>query len=543
MDTITKHNIFLSSISVLLVEDEPQVLQSMQNILSRRVGEVYTASNGQEGIDVYREKKPDVIISDVQLPDMDGLDMSKIIREELNAEVPIIIVSAHGKEDYFLKAIDVGVSKYMKKPVDKHEMEKVLIETATILFNHKRIEQLNLKIYDVLDLLKSMVILTDGEMIRYANKAFLEFTSFETFQDFSNRFSYVEDLNHLIVKVDDMIIKNDQGWFYYMKDNMDKTYVSFLHDVKENTSAAFITTISQLPNNPDDFLLTFSDITDIERSRLDLAKESQSSEQLKMIIREKAEELYEKDKMLMQQSKMATMGEMLGAITHQWKQPISVLSLMIQNLKDAYDFNELTPDKMNRAYERVLENTKFMGETIDEFKNFLVPKSIRRSFSVQEAIDKTVFMLQPQFHTLDIAIQTDYACVSDDKEENCSHAKVYGLVNEFMQVTLNLIINAKDAIMNRRAKEMQETPGIIKIQIVCESDNIAVNITDNGGGIPKEHLSAIFDSYFTTKPEGTGIGLYMSKIIIESHMQGRIYVQNGEEGAEFSILIPRCHES
>ncbi len=231
----------------------------------------------------------------------------------------------------------------------------------------------------------------------------------------------------------------------------------------------------------------------------------------------------EKDHLLIQQSRLAVMGEMINNIAHQWRQPLNALGLVLGNLKDANRFGELTSEYLeNQIVEggRYIQN---MSNTINDFRNFFNPNKDKEVFSLNNAIQKAAMLVGASFKANKIELVID-APVSIEIE---------GFPNEYTQVLLNLMTNAKESILAKK-----NNSGYIHVQLRKLNNFAKVIITDNGIGINEQILPRLFDPYFSTKETGTGIGLYMSKMIIENNMNGQINVQNVKEGAEFVILTP-----
>ncbi|MBF0337747.1 MAG: PAS domain S-box protein [Nitrospirae bacterium] len=275
----------------------------------------------------------------------------------------------------------------------------------------------------------------------------------------------------------------------------------------------------------------FSFIRDItERKRL----ESELRE-LNLTLESRATEEVTKrqmqEQMLIQQSKMASMGEMIGVIAHQWKQPLNSVGIIVQDLKDAWKFGEIDEQYINDTVASAMAQVNFMGKTIDDFRNFFKPSKQKVSFDVKTAIEDLISMFKPVFNknniTINLQVEHPTGLVTD------------GYPNEFKQVILNILNNSKDAIIARGAT----SDGLIELKIASDEfgTRIVIVIRDNGGGIPAEVIGRIFEPYFTTKgSDGTGIGLYMSKTIIETNMGGGLTVRNVDGGAEFTITLMRC---
>ncbi|MBF0516521.1 MAG: response regulator [Nitrospirae bacterium] len=251
---------------------------------------------------------------------------------------------------------------------------------------------------------------------------------------------------------------------------------------------------------------------------------------LQQQIEEESAKRQSGQQMLVQQSKMAAMGEMLGMILHQWKQPLNAIAVTAQDLEDALSHNELDTQYLHTAVTTITNQTYFMHRTADDFKNFLKPSKHKSMFNVKDAIAEVISMFSPYFAKSDIALNLTFS------GEDLSAT---GYPNEFKQVILNLISNAKDAITSHNTNK-EPNPKRIDINIVrATSGTIQITVRDNGGGIPVDIIGRIFEPYFTTKALelGTGIGLYMSKTIIETNMGWRLSASNIEGGAEFRIDI------
>ncbi|MBV6340192.1 sensor histidine kinase [Candidatus Magnetobacterium casense] len=249
-------------------------------------------------------------------------------------------------------------------------------------------------------------------------------------------------------------------------------------------------------------------------------------------VRNKINEIRQKEQILIQQSKMATMGEMIGSIAHQWKQPLNAISVNIQDIKDAYEYGELNSEYIDNMIATSNEQVDFMAKTIDDFRNFFRPSKEKIAFNVVNSLKEVLSMFKDVFNKDSVTIGIFY--------DNGSELKCIGYPNEFKQVILNIINNSKDAIVVKRGKDPKAFfEGKIRITVHKEDHAVVVRVSDNGGGIPELIIERIFEPYFTTKPSdiGTGIGLYMSKTIIETNMAGSLTVRNIEEGAEFKIII------
>jgi len=232
----------------------------------------------------------------------------------------------------------------------------------------------------------------------------------------------------------------------------------------------------------------------------------------------------EQDHLLIQQSRQAAVGEMINNIAHQWRQPLNVVGLLLEDLVDTHHDGGLDNGYLEESVQNAIGQIEYMSETISSFMNFFKPEKIRRVFDVSEVVDNSIGIVKQSFLNSGIMLQSSIA----------TSYKIEGYPNELLQVLVNLYNNAKDAIEGRDQK------GEVCIEAYNEKGRVVIGIGDNGGGIPESLLEKIFDPYFTTKnkTQGTGIGLYMSKKIIEDSMEGHLEVCNKKGGAYFTITLP-----
>ncbi len=286
-----------------------------------------------------------------------------------------------------------------------------------------------------------------------------------------------------------------------------KTYKAMVKNLSKNGKTLYVNTtvIPILDKNGEieEFIAIRYDVTEA----IELSKQMQA-----------------KDRFMFQQSRLASMGEMIGNIAHQWRQPLNELGITIYDMKKS--FSKCKEDEFLQSYEHSKDVIKRMSHTIEDFRNFFSPNKEKEKFLVKDAIDELLRMLQGtiQRHALHVEVK--------------HHKQVWieGYFNEFTQVLLNLINNSKDAF-NQRKIEARD----IKIDVNINHDkNIVILFSDNAKGIDENIIDKIFDPYFTTKhsSQGTGLGLYMSEMIVTKSMRGSIKVCNHADGATFEIKIP-----
>jgi len=258
------------------------------------------------------------------------------------------------------------------------------------------------------------------------------------------------------------------------------------------------------------------------------------NQNLETRIEEEVEKNRQKDKHILQQSRMAQMGEMISMIAHQWRQPLGSISAVVASMKLKILLHkfDLTSDEGRDAYKqytqeslnKIEEYVRFLTNTIDDFRNFFKPDKHKENISLSKLLERTLEIIGKALEINGITVRVEVKSLRE--------IMVYA--NELTQVILNVLKNAEDVF-----KERGTPQATISIRITEENETQIIEIEDNAGGIPDTILPHIFEPYFSTKQEknGTGLGLYMSKTIIEEHCQGKITAQNTALGAKFTIIL------
>ncbi|SFV55166.1 Putative two-component sensor histidine kinase [hydrothermal vent metagenome] len=350
----------------------------------------------------------------------------------------------------------------------------------------------------------NIILLKDSNKnILYLNRQFYNyFPQYKNITSFKKRHSSISEL----------FDSDDKRYIdaeYYHK-NFDYIVTDEIeHKVKitQNEKTSFFKlTVSKSELNKKYFVLILADITKLELERK------------KNILHER---------MLQQQAKMASMGEMIANIAHQWRQPLNALSVINVLMHRKYDIDELSKNDMDSFKEKTNSIIKKMNSTIDDFMNFFSPeRKSKQRFSIADAINSTIsFMGNPYLKNYIKLIN-----------RNQPDIEVIGYRGELEQVILNIIKNSRDAIKEQRGRQLMVTIDVIEID-----DMVRIEIADNAGGVDEKIIDRVCEPYFTTKfeSEGTGIGLYMSKMIIEKSMGGSFRLQNRDEGVVAIIEIKR----
>ena len=241
-------------------------------------------------------------------------------------------------------------------------------------------------------------------------------------------------------------------------------------------------------------------------------------------VREEVAKNEEKQKMLMLQSRMAGLGQMMANIAHQWRQPLTELALILFNLKKAALANDRT--QIERHYQDARSTISSMSATIDDFTDFFRPNRPRGSFAPALSVQDALKIVRHSFDRLGIEIELDL-------DESL---RIEGVRNELAQVVINLLQNAKEVMTERQTLQKR-----IVVEVAATEDGVRLSVEDSGGGIDEAVLPRIFEPYFTSKhaSKGTGLGLFMAKMIVEQRFGGRIWACNGPIGAKFVIELPK----
>lgn len=233
----------------------------------------------------------------------------------------------------------------------------------------------------------------------------------------------------------------------------------------------------------------------------------------------------EKEQLLVHQSRLAQMGEMISMIAHQWRQPLSAISTSSANMKLLIELDQYNKESFSRNLDQIDDYIQHLSETINDFRNFFKPDKQTEKTTLGEVIEKSLNIISPSLQGHEISVSQ-----SVDKD-----VELHTYPHELMQVILNILKNAEDTFLERNIKNRH-----INIDYKKLEHTHKLSFSDNAGGIPLEIMERIFDPYFSTKHQknGTGLGLYMSRVIIREHCRGTLSAYNSDEGAVFVIELP-----
>ncbi len=261
----------------------------------------------------------------------------------------------------------------------------------------------------------------------------------------------------------------------------------------------------------------------------DITERRQAEEALRMLnaelenrVAEEIAKSREKDHLIIQQSRLVAMGEITKNISHQWRQPINALNILLANIRDAFHFNELTPEFLDEEVNAGSRIIQRMSDDIDDLRKLFRMDNLMQAFSLKDAISAVLNLTKASLQARQIAVRTD----------EVFDVQAWGSSSQCSQVLLNLLTNATEVFEERQIPQPS-----LEIRCGKDDDSAYVLILDNGGGIPEEVLPKIFDPYFSTRPNSKGIGLYMAKMLMQQ-MNGVIQARNVDGGAEFRLSLP-----
>ena len=429
--------------------------------------------------------------------------------------------------------------------IQKSEMEpekivhNILSSKENGLKNWKNFLSLHYQYIDKKDIQQHKIVDTIQEQIVGVNKQLensmlvLQKEGKETFADIAFN-PMLQSINQLDTSVSTLIA------YQYKLANKEKENIS--HKYEDTQLIVFIMTALVLLTS---LFFTLMITKNFQKMLLDLSRvverRNTENEKMQALLESRVDEAVEKareqDQIMFQHARLASMGEMIGNIAHQWRQPLNALTLLIQSFGTKSLSGKLNQDFIDKQVDEGMRLAVAMSDTIEDFRNFFSPSKEKEHFDVSKSIHDTLEM--SSFFCKDENIDIQVQCDSD--------IKVYGYSNEFSQVILNFINNARD---NFKHKEIDEDK---KIKIVVKKASgkepmVEISFADNGGGVEEHIIDRVFEPYFTTKHKatGTGIGLYMSKQIIETQMGGEVMVRNVKKEfdgksykcAEFKIVVP-----
>lgn len=381
---------------------------------------------------------------------------------------------------------------------------------------HQRIKQ-------ILDAQSSIVLLADSRRLVDVNNRFFEFfEGCNTLEDFlkehgclGNLFEVVDSPGYLYNTI------GGKGWIAYLEEHPGEHFKVEIN--KNGSRTVFQVLADRLVINGEAMnIIVLTDITVYENYRIELERQ----------VAAEVAKNREKEIKLMEQSKRASMAELLIAISHHWRQPLTALSLAIQEIRDAYEYGEMDEAYIATVEKNALGTINKMSETINSFSMLFKKEHGTAVFDIVPITEEIASTLLGGLESI--------AC-------HCHHDTAPLLITgndaEYKEIILSILNNAKDAILER-IDEGRISKGAVEVRLSTENGNVRITIEDNGGGIDAAQQEKIFEPYFSTKEEGKGVGLglFFAKNLVENSFKGRIEVDNSGEGARFIVVLPAATE-
>jgi PAS domain S-box-containing protein len=536
--------------SLLLVDDDPKYLELLESILTKEGHKTECVSSGQAALAKLKTFRPDLILLDIVMPQMDGCEVCKHIRASSETkDIPVIFLTTIDSQDEIIKGLKLGAVDYITKPFSTPELLarvnvhlelkrkrdailemniKMQKEIRGRILAQKALSESNEKFKVISEKSLLGIYIWQKEGFTYLNPALsgiFGYTPEKMAEMRAGDFIHPEDRPNFLVKLEKLISGDLSSAHHQYRGVTENGSIIYLEDYKARIT---------LKDKPA-VIGTIVDITHKKAMEEALSEKNLELEQLNKNLEKRVEEEVQKqrgqEQFIMQQSKLASMGEMVGAIAHQWRQPLSTVGFIIENILDDIENDSLEETSTEQSLNRAVDQIKFMSKTIDDFKNFFKPAKMRENYDIIKMVTETLSILNAELNNKEIKVILDH--------NNLNTLVSYGFSNEFKQVLINLINNGKDAVIEKRKQEKTANlEGEIEISISRELGQAVIKVKDNGIGIPKSVKTRIFEPFFTTKDQGLGIGLYMSKLIVEEHMAGKLYIGDTKSGTEFVMELP-----
>jgi len=503
--------------NILVVEDS----KTFNNIISRKLKDfsqsIDQAYSLQSALESLEHKKYDLIILDLHLPDGEGLDL--IYEFKSLTETKIIVLTAMQDENLREELFRCGVLDYIVKD------SNVAYSISEII---KVIQHISEKVQD------KILIIDDSRFICRQVKNILEPRNYNIEAVYNAKDGlrkFIQNDYNLIIL--DMELPDMHGTEVLKIIRAQKrhqltpvmvlsgtTDANVIRDILKNGANDYL----KKPFVYEEFILKVDLWIDYHKKEQSLKNTTIELENLnknlKKIIDEKVEEIRKKDEIVALKARQAQMGEMISMIAHQWRQPLNALGAAIGFLDIKLSSEQKKSDDIENVLSKMNNYLQHMSQTIDDFRDFFKPQKEKKSTNLETIFTKAYTLVEATLKSTNIEVNTTI--------DNPQNLKTYE--NELIQVVINILKNAADVLIEKQ---------IPNPTIFVEIKSNTISIEDNAGGIPDEIVTKVFEPYFSTKSKnGTGLGLYMSRTIIQQHCDGELTVENTQNGAKFTISLP-----
>ena len=556
-------------IKLLIVEDDKIISSIYKRVLEKTIANIILANNGKEGLELYKQHKPDLILTDIKMPIMNGLDMIKEIRE-INKEVRIIIMSAYGESRYFLNAIESGVKGFLIKPIKNDDLKRVITgQVKDILLEYSLIEEekkrisAEKKLIELNKNLENRVKERTRELeIEIAERTNAQQLLRESEEKYRLIYETASDgilliqngiiilLNPTMVEFFEKIPREIIGRpleEFVKSDNADLIKEFFTESIKENTQNSFEILIhgktdkykwlelnvNSIMWDEEPAYLVFA--TNITLRKLAEIKLQDLNKELEKRIKEEVEKAASQQQLLIQKSKLESLGELSAGLAHEINQPLGGILMGLENISYKAQTSEVNNDYLLSKIKVLFMDIERIKQIINHVRTFSRDQQSGKTdkISVKKVISDSISLINRQYTNHEIKLEVD---------TGGDELFIEGNQFKLEQVILNLLSNSKSAVENRAKIGKDKTYKKV-IRVFSETDDkyVYIYVSDNGTGIPANIFDKIFDPFFTTKDEksGTGLGLSISYGIVKE-MNGTIRVESSQNKCtKMTIELPK----
>ncbi len=476
--------------TIFYLEDDELTNESTSFLLKRFYKNVHSFYNANDALNAINNGiTPDFILSDIEMPIINGIEFAKKIRE-LKLDIPFIFMTAYSDSEYLKEALELKINKYIVKPVS--DTEKLINEIFTLLEEYE-----NSKVKDFITDSSIYTKTDDQGIIIYVSNSFCELTGFSRDELIGKRHNILRHPNMPKLTYENL----------WKTINSGKIWKGELKNIRKNGEAYWIEhTISPEFDNEGNITGYYSLSNDITEKK----------------------DFEEEHLRLLQEAKHSSIEELLENISHQWRQPLSVISLNAAQLEIDLDFESLTEEEKRVSLGTIISNTHKLSKTIEKFSKYISNDKKLCAIYIEDEIDLAIDMIGSSLSSnkIDLILDIDF--------EN--KTKMTFVQNEIAQIIISLMTNSKEALI----QELNLEKKWIKISSSCINNIYTIIIEDNANGIDESIKDRIFEPYFTTKfkSDGVGLGLHLTQRIVKESFKGDIDFENSEFGAKFTISFP-----
>jgi len=501
---------------ILIVDDVSENL----HLLTRMLKKDYTiiaSTKANKVLELAKKKpQPDIILLDVIMPDIDGYEVCSLLKQDKETcNIPVIFITSLNSIEDQEKGLDAGGIDFIAKPFSR----KIITQKINMHMQVKALEKLIPKKSEIVSLNTD----TPQDTILVVDDAPQNISLIVEILKEDYKVSVATGGQKALELLDNGLMP-DIILLDIVMPNMDGFQI-----------CKHLKSVNKYQDIPIIFLTILEDKKDVvkglELGAVDYVSKPVEPSVLKARIKthlhlkhfqdKLIKDIEFKDDLLIKQSKLATLGEMFENITHQWKQPLSIVNMSSGNIRIKKDFGTLNDSILYNSLDNIETSIQYLSQTVQDFRDFLKEDKEKQRFDIKDIVSNTLKLLSSKFKTVNIEIQN-----------NVENIEIYTLKNNLIQVLMNILSNAEDVLKNKKGERL-----ILITSNITEKEFI-LKITDNGGGIDENIIDTVFDKHITTKSDGSGIGLYMSRKIIIEKLSGNIKSYNIDNGACFEISIP-----